>query len=104
MQQAPFLCGNGRKPLIVTDPTMIKLGYLKKLTDELDMEYAVWSGIEHEPDDTMIEQGAEEYQKNACDSLIALGGGSAIDSMKAIGLMIHQGPSSFLVYGKTDSM
>jgi alcohol dehydrogenase class IV len=87
---APFLCGNGRKPLIVTDPTMIKLGNLEKLTDELDMEYVVWSGIEHEPDDAMIEQGAEEYQKNACDSLIALGGGSAIDSMKAIGLMIHQ--------------
>lgn len=89
---AASLCGNGSKPLIVTDPTMIKLGNLDSLTHTLDdqkISYAVYSGIVREPDDQMILEGVKEYKDNGCDCLIGLGGGSAIDSMKAIGMMIN---------------
>lgn len=87
---ASSITGGGKKPLIVTDPTMIKLGNLAKLTVVLDKEliaYAVYSGIVREPDDGMITEGTDAYHENGCDCLIALGGGSAIDSMKAIGMM-----------------
>lgn len=91
-QAVQDITGNGKRPLIVTDPMMLKLGNLEKLTDLLDsnqIPYAVWAGVNREPDDTMILAGVAEYHKNQCDCLIALGGGSAIDSMKAVGLMSH---------------
>ena len=77
----------GKKALIVTDEVMVKLGNVKVLTSLLDEEkvaYGVFDGISGEPTDTMIEAGLKSYQEEGCDFLIALGGGSPIDSMKAI--------------------
>ncbi|NCB32913.1 MAG: iron-containing alcohol dehydrogenase [Erysipelotrichia bacterium] len=95
------LCGDGRKPLIITDPTMVKLGNLNNLTrvlTEKKISYTVYSGIDKEPDDQMICTGIDEYIAHGCDCLIALGGGSTIDSMKAIGMMINETkPISYFV-------
>ena len=80
----------GKKALIVTDPTMEKLGNLEKVTDILDQKkiaYAVFSGIYGEPDDGMIKEGLLCYQKENCDFLIGLGGGSPVDAMKAIAML-----------------
>ena len=80
----------GRRALIVTDGVMEKLGNLGTLTgilDECAIEYRVYSGIGGEPTDVMVERGLEEYRSQGCDFLIALGGGSPIDSMKAIAAM-----------------
>lgn len=77
----------GNKALIVTDEVMVKLGNVEVLTGLLKEEgisYAIFDGINGEPTDTMIEDGLSCYQKEGCDFLIALGGGSPIDSMKAI--------------------
>lgn len=77
----------GNKALIVTDEVMVKLGNVGVLTGLLKEEgisYAIFDGINGEPTDTMIEDGLSCYQKEGCDFLIALGGGSPIDSMKAI--------------------
>ena len=55
----------GKKALIVTDPTMEKLGNLEKVTDILDQKkiaYAVFSGIYGEPDDGMIEVGIKAVE------------------------------------------
>lgn len=82
----------GRKPLIVTDPAMIRFGNLEKLTALLEsrnVPYAVYSDVDREPDDLLIGAGVEAYRAGGCDYLIAMGGGSAIDSMKAIGMMAH---------------
>ena len=77
----------GKKALIVTDESMIKLGNLKHVEDALNNQgipYAVFSGVSGEPTDVMIEEGLKIYDSEGCDFLIALGGGSPIDSMKAI--------------------
>lgn len=84
----------GKKALIVTDEVMVKLGNLKLVTDVLDkagMAYSVYDGIGGEPTDAMIEKGLEIYQKDECDFFIALGGGSPIDSMKAIAALAVNG-------------
>lgn len=84
----------GSKALVVADPAMEPLGNLKQITDMLDeihIPYAVFDGITGEPDDRMIEEGALRYQTERCDFLIGLGGGSAMDAMKAIGLLAAWG-------------
>lgn len=81
----------GGKALIVTDPTMVKVGNVKLVTDLLDglgKGYAVYDGVTGEPTDTMVREGKRIYLENGCDFLIAVGGGSPIDTMKAIGAMI----------------
>lgn len=77
----------GRCALIVTDKAMVQLKNLDKVTDVLKkagIPFHVYSEILGEPTDTMVEGGLAAYRENNCDFLIALGGGSPIDTMKAI--------------------
>ncbi len=96
----------GSKALIVTDKTMRKLGNLDKVTGMLmdnGISYAVEDGINGEPDDGMIAHGVSLFQEEGCDFLIALGGGSPIDAMKAIA-MVAKGKGTPADYiGKTVS-
>jgi len=81
----------GSHALIVTGKVMEKIGNvgtLTKLLDDLFINYTVYSDITGEPTDKMIEKGVEVYKENGCDFLIGLGGGSPLDSMKAIGAMV----------------
>ena len=94
----------GKKALIVTDKVMIQLGNCKKVEDTLNnagVSYVIYSEIAGEPTDTMIEGGLKIYKENNCDFLIALGGGSPIDSMKAIGSLVEKGGSISNFMGKT---
>lgn len=80
----------GKKALIVTDEMMVKLGNCARVEDALKSQgvaYAVFSGVTGEPTDKMVEAGWKAYKDNACDFLVGLGGGSALDSMKAIGVL-----------------
>ena len=93
---APVLSTLGSKALIVTDPVMVKLGNVKLVTDILDENktaYAIFDGITGEPTDIMIAKGLEVYNSEKCDFLIAVGGGSPIDSMKAIAAVSTSGGS-----------
>ena len=86
----------GRKAMIVTDKVMLQLGNCEKVENALKnqgIEYTIYSEIVREPTDIMIENGLEQYKKEACDFLVALGGGSPIDSMKAIGSLVADGGS-----------
>ena len=88
------LKGLGKKALIVTDKVMIQLGNCAKVQTALKnqgIDYAIYSEIVGEPTDTMIENGLKVYKENGCDFLVALGGGSPIDSMKAIGSLVVNG-------------
>lgn len=81
----------GEKALVVTDVTMERLGNLKKVTDMLGqagVAFAVYSGVNGEPDDGMIEDGVVAYREEGCDFLVGLGGGSPIDAMKAIAMIV----------------
>ena len=75
----------GKKALIVTDKVMIDLGNCAKVEKALTNQgiaYSIYSDICGEPTDTMIEKGLQIYKDENCDFLVALGGGSPIDSMK----------------------
>lgn len=88
------LAGLGKKALVVTDEVMIRLGNLAHVEEALQncgISYAVYSGISGEPTDVMIAEGLEIYKREGCDFLVALGGGSPIDSMKAIGALVGNG-------------
>ncbi|MCD8131170.1 MAG: iron-containing alcohol dehydrogenase [Lachnospiraceae bacterium] len=93
----------GKRPLLVTDPVMVRLGNCAKVEEvlkEQGMEPVVFDGVTGEPTDFMIEAGLESYLQNHCDFLVALGGGSPIDSMKAIGALAEKGGSISDYMGK----
>lgn len=97
------IAGMGRKALIVTDQVMVDLGNCKrveKLLQDSGILYAVYSEITGEPTDIMIAKGLALYKEESCDFLIALGGGSPIDSMKAIGSLVESGGSISDYMGK----
>ncbi len=82
----------GKKAMIVTDQVMIRLGNCEKVENVLknrEIDYTVYSEISGEPTDNMIRKGLELYKKENCDFLVALGGGSPIDSMKAIASLVN---------------
>ncbi len=82
----------GKKALIVTDATMVKLGNAKLVEDVLNnngIQYHIFSEVNFEPDDIVVAKGAKAYKDNNCDHLIALGGGSPIDTAKAISLLLN---------------
>lgn len=90
------ICALGKKALIVTDEVMVRLGNVKLVTDMLDdngISYFIYDGITGEPTDKMIEKGLSEWNENGCDFLIAVGGGSPIDSMKAVAALAANGGS-----------
>ena len=94
----------GKKALVVTDPVMIKLGNCAKVEAALKQKhvpYAVYSDIVGEPNNIMIENGLRKYREEGCDFLIAIGGGSCLDSMKAIGALAVNGGDIADLLGKT---
>lgn len=76
----------GNKILLVADPAITKLDCFEKvkaLLEKLGKEYVIFSDINSEPTDLIVDMAHARYKNNACDCLIAVGGGSAIDTMKA---------------------
>lgn len=93
----------GKKALVVTDKVMVQLGNCARLEAALagqGIGCVVYDEITGEPTDTMIENGLKIYQENGCDFLVALGGGSPIDSMKAIASLVKNGGSISDYMGK----
>lgn len=102
-QAAPAIAGCGSKALIVTDPVMVKLKNVEAVLEMLakaGVEYAVFDGVTGEPTDKMVEAGKAVWERESCDFLIAVGGGSPIDTMKAIGVAAVKGGSINDWYGK----
>lgn len=93
----------GKKAMIVTDKVMIQLGNCEKVENALKnqgVDYTIYSEIVGEPTDVMIANGLKQYKEEGCDFLVALGGGSPIDSMKAIGSLVENGGSISDYMGK----
>ncbi len=104
LQTAQAAMGSlGKKALLVTDQVMISLGNCAKVEQALreqGVEYAIYAEINGEPNDLMIQKGLELYRQEGCDFLVALGGGSPIDSMKAIGALVKKGGKISQFMGK----
>ena len=91
---ASVLAGFGlRRPLIVTDPVMVSTGLLRRCTDTLTaagITYAVFSDTIPEPEDTVIEAGVALLAGGDHDCLLAFGGGSPIDTAKAMAILAQR--------------
>lgn len=97
----------GKKALIVTGKNVHRLECFAELCFMLEhrgIGYEVFDGITGEPDDIMIENGAKVYKDENCDFLIAIGGGSPIDSMKAIAVNVSGEKNICDYYGGTIDM
>lgn len=89
-EAAPLLKEMGRKAFIVTGRHIAVSDMMKKLTALLDEEgigYVIFNGITGEPDDVMINNGVKMLKESDCDFIIGIGGGSPLDSAKAIAAM-----------------
>ena len=78
---------NVKKPLIITDANLMKFGVTKPMLDALDAEgytYAIYDKVEPNPTIANIEDAFAMYRENGCDSIIGFGGGSSMDSAKAV--------------------
>lgn len=79
-----------RRPLIITDKVMVKLGYAERLTSllsERDIPSEVFDDTVPEPTAASIAAGVARVREGSFDSIVALGGGSPIDSAKAIAIL-----------------
>lgn len=88
------IAGLGKKALIVTGKIVVTLDiftHLTKLLEQNGVQYKVFDEITGEPDDRMINAGVKAYKNAGCDFLIGIGGGSPLDSMKAIGVLVTGG-------------
>ena len=78
---------NKKNVLVVTDEGIWKIGLIKPLLDALDkakFPYQVFHGVVANPTVDNVEEGVKVFLENKCDSLVAVGGGSAIDCCKMI--------------------
>ena len=81
-----------KKALICSDPDLIKFGVTKKVTDVLDgagLAYQLYSDIKPNPTIENVQHGVEEFKKAGADYIIAVGGGSSMDTAKGIGIIIN---------------
>ena len=81
-----------KKAFLCTDPDLIKFNVVKKVTDLLDgagMEYEVYSNIKPNPTIENVQTGVEKFKASGADYMIAVGGGSPMDTAKAIGIIIN---------------
>lgn len=80
-----------KKALVCSDPDLIKFQVTAKVTDILDkngLEYELYSEIKPNPTIDNVKHGVETFKKSGADYLIAIGGGSSMDTSKAIGIII----------------
>ena len=80
-----------KKALVCSDPDLIKFGVTAKVTDILDkngLEYEIYSEIKPNPTIDNVKHGVETFKRSGADYLIAIGGGSSMDTSKAIGIII----------------
>ena len=81
------------KPLFVTDKDLINLPFIKNIISDLNNKFnklSVFSNFSGNPIGENVEEGVVEFNKNKCDGVIAVGGGSALDVGKAIAFMCAQ--------------
>lgn len=89
----PELTNRGlKKTFVCSDPDLIKFNVTKKVTDLLDkanFPYEIYSNIKPNPTIENIQTGVAAFKKSGADSLVSVGGGSSMDTAKAIGIIIN---------------
>ena len=89
---APEIQARGfQKAFVCSDPDLIKFGVTKKVTDVLDVAniaYDIFSDIKPNPTIENVQNGVAAFKASGADCIVAIGGGSSIDTAKAIGIII----------------
>lgn len=81
-----------KKAFVCSDPDLVKFNVTKKVTDLLDannLEYVIYSNIKPNSTIENVQTGVEEFKKSGADYIISVGGGSSMDTAKAIGIIIN---------------
>ena len=80
-----------KKAFVCSDPDLVKFGVTKKVTDVLDdagLAYEIYSNIKPNPTIENVQTGVAAFKASGADYLVAIGGGSSMDTAKAIGIII----------------
>lgn len=80
------------KILVASDPDLVKFGVTQKVTDILDkagIDYKLYSDIKPNPTIENVQSGVEVYKEYGADGIVAIGGGSSMDTAKAIGIIVN---------------
>ena len=80
-----------KKAFVASDPDLVKFGVTAKVTDLLkanDIDFEVYSNIKPNPTIENVQCGVEAFKKSGADCIITIGGGSSMDTGKAIGIII----------------
>lgn len=83
-----------RKVFLVSDSGIEEAGWVQRLMDVLRKEGIDWvyyAGVNSNPRDFQVEQGAEIYRENGCDVILAIGGGSSMDTAKGVAIIASNG-------------
>lgn len=80
-----------KKAFVCSDPDLIKFGVTKKATDVLDgvnFPYEIYSDIKANPTIENVQAGVAAFKSSGADCIVAIGGGSSMDTAKAVGIII----------------
>ena len=81
-----------KKAFVCSDPELVKLNISKKVTDVLEeagLSYEIFSNIKPNPTVSNVKDGVEKFKASGADYIIAIGGGSSMDTAKAVGIIIN---------------
>ena len=88
---AELAARNLKNPIVFSDPDLVKFGVTKKVTDLLDeakVKYALYTDIKANPTIANVKNGVKAAKAAKADSIIAIGGGSSMDTAKAVGIIL----------------
>ncbi|MFN2241880.1 MAG: iron-containing alcohol dehydrogenase family protein, partial [Anaerolineae bacterium] len=94
-----------RRPLVVTDAHLAAADpslSAMRACRAAGLDVQVWEGVVPNPTDSSVHEGLAQYRSRGCDGLVALGGGSAIDTAKAIGVLVAGGGQEIGAYFEPD--
>ena len=80
-----------QKAFVCSDPDLLKFGVTKKVTDVLDeagLTYEIYSDVKPNPTIENVQSGVAAFQASGADYIIAIGGGSSMDTAKAVGIIV----------------
>jgi alcohol dehydrogenase len=90
---------NSTKPLLISDKGVVSIGLVSIVSSAMDMQnIAVYDNVPADSDLQTIKEIAQFYRLNRCDSIIAVGGGSVIDTAKGVNILVSLGGDNLMVY------
>ena len=81
-----------KKALVISDPDLVKFGVTGKVTDKLDeagIPYEIFSDLKANPTVKNVQDGVQKFKDSGADFLIAIGGGSSMDTAKGVGIVAN---------------